>query len=541
MSEPSALDAVKAQAKLLLAHARAGDATVITSLREFLSRRAAGSDAEFARSVKLADVQHAVARKRGLASWADLKRQLEALDPIHFQAERFLKAVCDDEAARAEEILAATPPLRSYSAQTAAAACDSGALKALLDADSTRATRPLTPAGREPIVYACGTPLAGGSDERRTASARCVELLLQRGASANASIPWGDDGARLPALYFASVSNNVGAVRLLLAHGANPDDGESIFHSAERDYHDVMQRLVDAGCDISHRDDKWDNSPLYFLAGHTPSSALCESSERGMIWLLEHGADPNVPTYINEKHQSLAQSGERPLHRIAELGKGVRMARALLAHGADIDATRRDGKTAYVLALRTGNVAVAEFLLSVGASTSALTPVDRLLGACAVADARVAHELVAANPGIMATLDANDRRAITLAAKEGKEDSVRLMVALGFSLTEELDWGGTPLHQAAWHGRVAMTKLLIELGAPINARDKQFGSSPLAWAAHGSMNGRRGHDEEYCAIVALLLDAGSTREPSYNKWNEAPESMASKAVAKLLRQRGFGA
>jgi hypothetical protein len=37
----------------------------------------------------------------------------------------------------------------------------------------------------------------------------------------------------------------------------------------------------------------------------------------------------------------------------------------------------------------------------------------------------------------------------------------------------------------------------------------------------------------------MLLDVGSLRTASYNKWQESPESMASEAVAALLRERGF--
>ena len=42
-------------------------------------------------------------------------------------------------------------------------------------------------------------------------------------------------------------------------------------------------------------------------------------------------------------------------------------------------------------------------------------------------------------------------------------------------------------------------------------------------------------------ITDLLLDAGATRAESFNKWDEAPEGMASAAVAERLRARGFTA
>src|SRR5262245_13660102 len=82
-----------------------------------------------------------------------------------------------------------------------------------------------------------------------------------------------------------------------------------------------------------------------------------------------------------------------------------------------------------------------------------------------------------------------------------------------------------------------MTRLLIELGAPLDARDSQYGCSPLGWAAHGSAHGRRA-DDDYLAVVDLLLDAGAGREASINRWGEPPESMARPRIARRLRERG---
>ncbi len=72
----------------------------------------------------------------------------------------------------------------------------------------------------------------------------------------------------------------------------------------------------------------------------------------------------------------------------------------------------------------------------------------------------------------------------------------------------------------------------------MNVRDRTYGSSPIAWAAHGSTNCRSA-DDDYATIVDLLLDAGSEREPSINRWNQPPESFATDPVLDRLRARGF--
>ena len=124
------------------------------------------------------------------------------------------------------------------------------------------------------------------------------------------------------------------------------------------------------------------------------------------------------------------------------------------------------------------------------------------------------------------------------AAHDGRDAAVLLMLRLGFDPLWEAEWCGTALHWAAWMGNVPLVRELVARGIPVNAVDRNFASSPLAWAAHGSTNCREA-DDDYCAVVTMLLDAGSNREQSINKWGEPPENMGSAPVAGLLERRGF--
>ncbi len=531
-----ALDQLRHQAKHLLKQARAGDTVVIRGLQDLLPRLASLSDAEVVESIQLADVQHAVARKLGHLNWAALKTYYERLDPIHTQAARFLKALRNDDADTARTLLAATPAIADYNILTAAAVGDADRVQALLAADPSLATQPASAEVLEPLLYAVHEELKralGVSLEQHLAT---VRALLDAGANPNASAPLPDVSDRIPALYFPCDRGNVAVARLLLERGAHPTDGESLYHAAQRDHRDCLALLLEFGADLNRGPARHGNTPLHFLTAHTPDNPITPKARRGLMWLLEHGADPSVPSYGGRTDQP--QAGETPLHRAAAVGHDEEVVRALVARGAPVDARRDDGLTAYRLAVRGGHESAATCLAAAGADTT-LTPVDQLLAACAGGRAEDARSLVEANPGILATLGPSERDALGLAVTRGDLDTVRLMTSLGWPLTQEGEWGGTPLHWAAWNGRVEMARLLLEAGAPVDLRDSRYGSSPIAWCAHGSSFSSRANDEDYPAIIHLLLDAGATRPPSYNQWNEPPESMARPSVLAALKTRGF--
>jgi ankyrin repeat protein len=537
------LDSLRREAKRLLKQARSGDPVLLARLRAILPRLAALSDEAIKAGIKLADIQHGLARVRGYPSWRVLKEELLKLDPTGVHAGRLLGALREGESQRAHDVLVAHPEVARYSIHTAAALGDVEGVARFLAEDRSLAVLPSMPGSVEPIIFACHAGLQSLVKDREVNGPRTVEMLLDAGASPNAFIRLGDnhDLSGIPALYFAVVSNNLPVVRLLLERGANPNDGESVYHGAELNHRECLELLLQFGADLSSSHVDWGNTPLYFIAGYREGHPNCASSELGMRWLLEHGADPNVRSGIAAGPLFHEAVNETPLHRIAANGRSVEIARMLVEHGAEVDARRRDGRTAYALAMRAGNIAVARYLAENGADTDNVTNVDRLLAALSIADVDGTRALIAEDPGVVATLTEQDRELFQQVVADGKTDSVRLMLSLGWDLKSEHHDGGTPLHWAAWHGRPATARLLLEEGAPVNVRDSEFGSSPLAWASHGSVHSRPGNDDDYMAVVDMLLDAGAQREMAYNRWGEPPERLASPAVAALLRRRGFAA
>jgi hypothetical protein len=156
----------------------------------------------------------------------------------------------------------------------------------------------------------------------------------------------------------------------------------------------------------------------------------------------------------------------------------------------------------YQIAFRSGNEALVRVIADRGGAVP-LTPVDEFIAACRGGDEVRARALL---------------------------DQHRSLTAV---LPREVGFAGTLLHWAAWTGNIAAVRTLIAVGADVNQRDREFGSSPLGWAAHGSCECRQA-DDDYCTVVDLLRAAGATREASINRFNETPESMATDRVADRL-------
>jgi ankyrin repeat protein len=332
----------------------------------------------------------------------------------------------------------------------------------------------------------------------------------------------------LPELYYACMANDLERVKRLLESGVSPNDGESIYHAAQENRRECLELMLAYGADLSARDLTHRNTPLHFLAGHRESDDKAQTASAGMTWLLDHGADLDVTSYDTE---------ETPLHAVARTG-WVALADLFLAHGAAVDAKRADGKTPYAVAVRSGSRELAALLRATGANPADVSPEDDFLGACMEGDQARAGALLSVHPDLVRHLAADGRGAVVQGVYERSEAAIRLMTGLGFDLSWESSWAGTPLHHAAWLGEAGLVRVLLDLGAPVDAKDRQFGSSALGWTAHGSSN-YSGAGADHPAVVSLLLDAGASYAASINRWGEPPMGMASPGVQEVFRSRGL--
>jgi ankyrin repeat protein len=374
-----------------------------------------------------------------------------------------------------------------------------------------------------PLLYVCFSRIneIGG---KQAAFADCAQFLLEHGADPDAHYfdPHYPDSP-LSALYGATgVNCNPLLAEVLLRHGANTQDGESIYHAAQLGHIPCLEVLQKHGADFSATQQPWGNTPLYFLYGHRPTDAQWPTALQGIRWLLEVGeADPNVASTIHE---------EMPLHRAARQHKADAI-ELLLEHGAHSDAPTRDGLTPYQLAARYGNKDALEVLRRHGAEMP-LSDVDQLLAACALGDELHAQGLVQNDPQLMLKLGERDLGLICHHAAEGNLDAVVAMCAVGFPTEAMDDRHASALHQAAWHGHLDIGEALLEYSAPLDVRDGDYQGTPLDWVCHGSLFRKAQAPETYAAFAKMLIKYGSPLPEQDWGSNEV------KAVLAAARKKG---
>lgn len=332
-----------------------------------------------------------------------------------------------------------------------------------------------------------------------------VEAELDRGADIETIGPTFTDSDNQTrggqtVLMIAAAQGNLDLVNRLLDLGAKVDGrghpdrhGRTpLMEAAEAGHLDVVKRLLSAGAEVDAMTRREKKRPLTLAAkgGHAPvvaalikaggDSAAVHHQSTALLEAIRPGGDEVVKLLLAQR--SVRASLKKVVHR--QLGDGKPF---VIGHEALHRAARK------------GLPGIASQLIRAGVDPNCKndignTPLD-----------------TAASMGGMKEREAKNRANAEEAAEMFNQPmfddsgdypaTIRELVALGADPNFANHRGATPLMSAHWGPET--TKVLLELGAEVNAKDKS-GYTALKWAkTYGTTE-----------VIKILLDAGAKDVPS---------------------------
>src|SRR5258708_1391520 len=379
------LEQLKKQAKSLLHAAQAKETAALSRFQALPAFANKSSDAMPTLSLALHDAQSVIAREHGFPSWTALREHVEERS-LSFDAavEEFLRCATGEAPGRALRLLALHPGIAQASLHTALVLGDVDSVGGLLTKNPALVARQGGPHDWEPLLYVCHTCLHREVPARADGLVAITRQLLALGANPNGAYSWRwHPEVPRTALWSALCAmGHFPLAEALLQGGANPNDGVTLHMTASGGNLTELELLRIHGVDVNGLPGGL--PPLRYILEFT-------SDPTGPRWLLEQGADANLPW---------GQLGEAPIH-VAARKWDVAMVELLARHGADLQRRRADGSSPHTLAELHGNHDVAVWLL-VHAAKNELSELESFVASCAGADRASAAALLPPPPAFRA-------------------------------------------------------------------------------------------------------------------------------------------
>src|SRR5215471_12011345 len=159
--------------------------------------------------------------------------------------EAFLDASVRDWTGRAPRLLAATPEIADYSFATAVMLGDASRVRREIEHDPAVATRPDERTRWTPLHAACASRWYLLDPARADGLLAVARLLLDAGASLEARARGGRTPLGCATATASSGEGNEAVIRLLLEHGAVPDDGDLSLVCFATNAHECLRLLLE--------------------------------------------------------------------------------------------------------------------------------------------------------------------------------------------------------------------------------------------------------------------------------------------------------
>jgi len=371
---------------------------------------------------------------------------------------------------------------------------------------------------------------------------RVVRTLLAAGANMDAV---RGDGYRpvhcalMPNWFFqVALGPREEIAELLLSHGAR----YTIFIAALRGDEQFVRDVLARDSSLANFEDTCHHRVL--------SAAVRRRDVTMTRWLLEHGADPNLPEEGAPRGLSLW---------IAVNDRQREIVRLLLAHGADPNGDIDSCGTPMSQAEKTDSE-LTELLRVHGGRQQEASDHNQVARLVQGGKLDEAERLLRANPHWIHDDEAGWGDGILAGpAREGRHDIIAMLLRLGARVPPVSKWAPyyyfkhektaafllehgmdpnhmnwhrfTLLHHMAAEGELGKARLLLDHDADIDAIDDEYRSTPLGVAARHGQQG----------MVELLLERGADPIAAGASWS-APLVWAKKQghdrVADLLRAAG---
>jgi hypothetical protein len=376
-------------------------------------------------------------------------------------------------------------------------------------------------------------------------NAEMLEVLIAAGADVTLLSEW-ENGP-----YTVLDNTTEDTAHLLIARGATLTANVA----ARLGWLDELKRLIAADPALVHARGGDGQTPLHEAKTVAIADVLLDHGANIDTLCIDHKSTPAQYALVDrpEVCRRLLERGATPdIYIAARLGD-VALATRLLDSDPAAAAARINepgyspvppmhiycwtlgfGRSPHDVALKFEHTNVHELLV-------ARSPAKvRFINALLAGDEPAARALLAADPSLVTPLTHARPGYLALAIFHGHARVAELMVSLGFDETIPGVDGGTALHAACWMGNLRMVELLLARGrVPLETRDPTHLSTPLGWAAYGSVH-CRAQGSDYVAVVERLVAAGADiKAPANGEPLSLLESAnGNPAVQEALRRHG---